>query len=268
MKHTFVLLLIIGLAAVAMADGFKLLTSGTEGRPVWIEFDISDAGDTAQVMTFHVREAVNSYPYQCTLNVGGEATVGTWTSPASGTDVAMVCDSMVNEINVNDTASLYVVAANVGDTAFTVTALKKGLAFTAQGVRWHADTLDTVHTQLNITSWSLDSATIPLSTTDGFKTLQGVVILNAEANEYAGLGNADSGALWLYTKNPYGAMIVVDSTAIAAGLPCTLAVEVPEATGDTLLEYDLWLKWLITDSCSDINFADIRYPLWMNLKLK
>lgn len=100
----------------------------------------------------------------------------------------------------------------------------------------------------------------------GFNTLHGRVIMeNAKPNP-AGLGNADSAWLWLYTYMINGDLILVDS-AVKNALPCTLTTVVHSNVGDTLLRSYLQIAYAVYDSLGD-TLATVEYPIKYDITLK
>lgn len=101
---------------------------------------------------------------------------------------------------------------------------------------------------------------------DGYRTLQGYIIVQPALETDAGFGNSDSGYIWLYTSKPgFGRkLLAVDTNA---SLPISLTVTVPQATGDTLLMDNLYLLYRLTDTLNQ-RVANVKYPIYWDLKLK
>lgn len=190
------------------------------------------------------------------------------------TTVAMVCDSLVATCNAADSGADFVTAYD-STTFYIIQSDDKGLPFFVQdagALGFHADTLDTTHTQLNVTSRMIGNDTVHVGNVAGFATLQGKIVLfdcavTPENATTGCLGNDDSARIWLYTDRA-GELFLVDS-GLYASPPCTLNVEVPRVTGDTLLEHDLYIRYWWDDSCTDVTTADNAiYPIYWDIKLK
>ena len=181
---------------------------------------------------------------------------GVLDTASSITTIAMVCDSMPATVAATDSIKDHYTAANDGDTVWTLTANKKGRYFIADV----ADTsLDTAWVTVNKESWSSTKDTIDLNILV-FKDrhvngLYGKFILKASSDTVHGIGDADSGFLYLYTT--FDGQYYQLATDSSEGLPCTLRVAIGrDTTGgsidpDTLFKTGLSIGYKINDSCSD-----------------
>lgn len=224
---------------------------------------ITDAGDSALVIAVTPLAvgvgAYNSYVYLDTFltNADKDTAAVTWTSPATGTTVAMICDSMVKYINAG-TCGTYLTADDA-TTHFHITSDRKGLAFQILSSADTVLTNDTATTTPNKTSWGTTVDTLWL--TNDMLDYNGLyarfIVRNPLASSgytsnSVGAGVADSctvviasamssGQTGLYAKH-------LDSNAIAA-LPCSLKVSRPYvAANDSLLLEQLFLIITVKDT--------------------
>lgn len=128
-----------------------------------------------------------------------------------------------------------------------------------------AGTLSAVVTTDGAGDSTFASGTFSVANTQGFRTLQFKAKLDDAVPAYGGLGKSDSGWLWLYSV--LGSERVLIDSAVSAGLPCSLLVNLHSNVGDTLLRNLLDLDWQVYDSLGDSSF-DATYPVRFNLKLK
>lgn len=258
-KSALVLLVVI----LCMSTIYAVGGGKVEHRATTASLTVTDSGDSAKVYKINAFAAVDDQDYIDTFHadwVGEFDSVVTWTAPSTGTDVAMVVDSMVSYINENDSISKYVVAANSGDTVFTITALKKGVAFTCVPGDTSQDTTVLV---ANKVSTSRSTSTVPVAQLvfpeHRFKTIVGSFILNASVYTGHGVGLSDSAYIRL--KTGLGGRSWTIAQDSAASLPCTLYVAIGgDTTGgsvdpDTLFKENLWLEYTLEDSCSDTNMT-------------
>lgn len=192
---------------------------------------------------------------------------------------AMVCDSMVVKVNADDTASVYVTAANSGDTAFTITSNDNGLGFSY----FSDDFADTVSTQGNVTSWSTNWDTlqldIPLMDL-GFQVTDMWlrVTLNACSVTAQGLGNSDSCEMKLYSAigrtlakqngrdSVLGDTLVMIRHDTGTTIPYTLVLDTSSI--ETSLLERLVLEYLIADSATDSIMHNLRYHITYDVILR
>ncbi len=183
--------------------------------------------------------------------------------------IEMVCDSMAAYINAFDTVSNHVTAVNSGDSGYTVTADKKGEAFTGQV----GDTAqDTTLTQANVTSLTVSVDTFPVvGDTRGKKSLSASILIdpNPGSAADAGIGNDDSGYIYVY--GVYENMGFADTWKLldshrTDGLPTSLSFRVPDDVGDTTLGTQIWMVTKIYDSCTDVNDT-LTYTLRYDFRL-
>ncbi len=178
------------------------------------------------------------------------------------TSVADVCDSMPVYINALDSARFWA-AADV-DSNYTITGNKNNAGIWFFAV--YTDTAqDTTHGADSVSSISKDSGTVSLDRVQGFKHIDGQVIVNASYSAYAGLGNADSGIVTVYTSGPTGRFIIAVDTCAAP--PCTCDVMLHSNVGDTLLRRQIEFHWYIDDTVSDTTLT-VYFPAWWDLQLK
>ena len=102
--------------------------------------------------------------------------------------------------------------------------------------------------------------------TRGFTGLYAQIIISPAFPTQAGLGNADTGWVWLYTIGDGGNSYLVDS-AWSAGLPCTLLTVLHSNVGDTLLRDMLRIDVEIEDTLGD-DTSTVLYPVAWKIKLK
>ncbi len=224
---------------------------------------IDDSGDTAMVIAITPSAvgtgAYNSYAYLDTFltNADTDTAAVTWTSPATGTTVAMICDSMVKYINAASCGTY--LTAEDSTTYFKVTSDRKGLAFK---ILSSADTVltdDTATSVPNKTSWGTTIDTLWL--TNDMLDYNGLyarfILRNPLASSgytalSAGAGAADSGTMVLVSAMSSGQSGMyakhLDSNAIAV-LPCSLKVSRPYvAANDSLLLEQLFLIITVKDT--------------------
>jgi len=135
-----------------------------------------------------------------------------------------------------------------------VTSDKKGVVFTIDV----ADTLmDTAYVQANVTSVTTASDSFPIANVEGQRSLHASVLIDPNpAGAADGVGNDDSGYIWLYgmfLNDRFADTWKLLDSHRTDGLPTTLTVRLADDVGDTLLEDQIWLKWNIYDSCTDAN---------------
>jgi hypothetical protein len=197
-----------------------------------------------------------------TLDLGDSLTEG----QRDSTNIEMVCDSMVALLNTDSASggfSEYVTAANLTDTAYTITADKKGrflkvsIGDTAQDTTQQQDTVSSVSTKTD---------TIGLGVTGGFRTLTGRIIMRPGRSGKAGFGLSDTASIWLETYSETGLINILDSVH-AGQAPCTLDVVINRTRGDTLLYPYLRIRAYVEDSTTDTT-VDVVYPIWFDLTLK
>lgn len=193
-----------------------------------------------------------------TLYLGDSLTEG----QRDSCDIKMVVDSMVDKINA-DSIGGYVTAANLTDTAYTVTSDLKGRIFSI----FFADTAqDTTIQVANKKSVSTKTDTIGLGVTVGFKTLSGRIIIRPGRSIVSGFGSSDTASIWLETYSETGLINVLDSVH-AGQIPCTVDVIISRARGDTLLYPYLRIRAYVEDSTTDTTMTVV-YPIWFDLTLK
>ena len=199
------------------------------------------------------------------------STDSTDTASQNPLSIAVAIDSLVATANAADSGADYVTASD-STTYYMITSDDKGLPFFLQAASgFHADTLDTTHTQLNVVSRFIADDTVLVGASDGFSTLQGRVILRdgvtPEALSSGCLKNDDSARVWVYA-NRGGSFYLVDS-GLCAAIPCTLDVEIPGVVGDTLLEHDLYVRFWRDDSCTANTTPDTyTQNIYWDFKLK
>jgi hypothetical protein len=184
------------------------------------------------------------------------------------TTVGMVCDSMNAAINAALSAVLSSVIHATEDS-FLVTSDDPGLPFTVYFGDSISDNGDTVHGQLNVTSYS--------GKTDTIKNLVGLIrsdgnlypeiiriVLKPCTTTAQGLGLSDSGYLWLWTVFADEYHLLKADTC--AELPCTLRL--PYASvDDSLFKQKLALGWRIADTTSDSVMIVLEYDIDVNYTL-
>ncbi|MCK5605649.1 hypothetical protein KAR91_27390 [Candidatus Pacearchaeota archaeon] len=181
-----------------------------------------------------------------TLDLGDSLTEG----QRDSCDIEMVVDSMVAKINA-DSIGGYVTAANLTDTAYTVTSDVKGRMFTVK----FADTAqDTTIQVANKTSWSSTTDTISLNKlTYPEHTYRGMYAkfkILPSAVTTAGLGLVDSGLLRL-TSDFIGIHKNLANDSLAA-LPCSLVIKLPPTlAADTIFLENVHLVYTIKDSLTE-----------------
>jgi len=224
---------------------------------------ITDAGDTAMNMAITPLAvgtgAYNSYAFTDTFltNADKDTAEIIWTSPATGTTVAMICDSMVKYINAG-TCGTYLTAED-STTYFKITSDRKGLSFKILSTADTILTNDTATAIPNKTSWGTTTDTLWITTNlldyDG---LYGRVIIrnplasSGYTSSSVGSGNADSCTVVLVSAMSSGQSGTyskhLDSNAIAA-LPCSLKVSRPYvAANDSLFLEQLFLIITVKDT--------------------
>lgn len=194
-------------------------------------------------------------------------------SHATLATIAMVCDSLVSALT--DSIATYVTVVD-DDTGFTATAVNEGWAFLV----YLGDTAtDTVHTQLNVTSYSTFQDTIDIGRTifDSWHatSIDGRFILSAAADvgdvdtdTILGIGKADSGYLILCYSTNWGALSVAAADT-SATLPCTLAVSVADAEGNNVVfKNEVVLIWRVADTASDTTGMTIDFDIDFDYTLK
>jgi hypothetical protein len=203
-------------------------------------------------------------------------TGGTGTMDTAGTvtTIAMVCDSMVASVNADagldsfltayDSATFYITQSDDAGVLFWDSSLND------------PDTHATVtRSQANVTSNSNRTDTFNLgefmvSLVDGQFRGSGVygdIVLSASSDTNQGLGDSDSGYIWLLTGRPVGSNIIYTVIAqdSANALPCTLHVAVDHAaSNDTILHNYLALAWAVMDTLTDTTMQTT-YPITVDL---
>jgi len=233
---------------------------------------ITDAGDTAMVIAITPSAvgtgAYNSYAYLDTFltNADKDTAAVTWTSPATGTTVAMICDSMVKYINAGSCGTY--LTAEDSTTYFKVTSDRKGLSFK---ILSSADTVltdDTATTVPNKTSWGTTTDTLWLTNNlkdyDGLYArfiLRSPLASSGYTSNSVGAGGSDSATMVLVSAMSVGQSLLyakhLDSNAIAA-LPCSLKVSRPYvAANDSLLLEQLFLIITVKDTMTYPNGRSI-----------
>ena len=178
------------------------------------------------------------------------------------TTIAMVCDSMAATVAATDSIKDHYTAANDGDTVFTLTANKKGKAFTCD----IADTsLDVAEVTANKVSSSETTDSIYIGNTYGYGTMLSKIYVGEDNSPNTGVGVDDSLILWLYSVLAEDKLLL-DSTCCAA-FPGSLMVVADGASTDTLLREGLMVKYLIRDTCTDSNHT-VEYPISWHILLK
>lgn len=178
------------------------------------------------------------------------------------TSVADVCDSMPVYINALDSARFW--TATDEDTAYTIEGNKNNAGIWFFAV--YTDTAqDTTHGADSVSSWSTDSGTVSLDKSRGFKHLDGRIVIGASPSDYAGLGNADSAIVTIYSVGPTGRYIIKVDTC--PQVPCTCDVMLHSNVGDTTLRRQIEFHWYVDDSVTDTTMT-IYHPTWWDLQLK
>ncbi len=180
--------------------------------------------------------------------------------------IASVIDSLVVTANAADSGANYVTASD-STTFYIIQSDDQGLNFFVQAASgFHADTLDTTHTQLNVTSYSGKTDTIDivgLIQRDGnLYPEYSRFILKPCTTTAAGLGLSDSGYLWLYTVFDDEYFLIAADTC--TDLPCTLRVAYDGPVADSLFKAYLALGWRVADSSSDTVLPFLEYPIEVN----
>lgn len=99
----------------------------------------------------------------------------------------------------------------------------------------------------------------------GYKTVLGEIILQSALTADDCVGGSDSAVVKLQTTLD-GNVYTLDSV-LAAAIPCTLSIKIPEAEGDTTLYENLMISCEIMDTCGD-TVLTYEYPLRWKLILK
>jgi len=186
------------------------------------------------------------------------------------TEIWHVCDSMSAALNTAIgtalTSSVDTNESGVVDS-FIVVSDDPGLVFTVYFGDSVSDNADTVHGQLNVTSYSGHTDTIEglmsLVTNDrGSPNLYPEIIsidLSAADDTLAGFGDADSGYLWLYTvfEDEYH-LIACDTVD---SLPVNLRKVYAGPVADSLFKSKLALVWRVADSVSDTIINGITFDI-------
>ncbi len=237
-----------------------------------------DSGTYIKLVSKH-SEAVNTKPWSVSFisSAGAPTDSCDTVSPADTVTIAMVCDSMSAAINANDSISVYAIAANSGDTAYTITALDVGLQFYDSTLN-PADTHGTVtRTQANVTSKSRFGDTVNIiqgagatSSPVDWAGLHGTIIIQASPTTTQGIGLSDSVYMFLSAfRSQAGNMVYsqIDGDSCAA-CPCTLRFLHPATTAgtDTLFKDGVVFHYEIADTASDTT-AKIKYPRYWDFKI-
>lgn len=115
-------------------------------------------------------------------------------------------------------------------------------------------------------TYASGSANLVDNSLEGFKGMMAKIVLRGPISAYAGIGNQDSGWIWLRTYFA-GDTFLLDS-AVANSIPVTLRYELPAAAGtDTLLKDYLIVDWAIFDSLGDTTLA-VKYDISWDINLK
>lgn len=104
---------------------------------------------------------------------------------------------------------------------------------------------------------------------EGFRSIMATVTLRGPISAYPGVGNQDSGWVWL-RAHWAGESVVLDST-VANSIPVTLRYVLSSSPdtlgGDTLLKDYLSVSWAIFDSIGDTTVS-VRYDISWDINLK
>ena len=193
-----------------------------------------------------------------TLKLGTGLTKG----DSTVTTIRSIIGAMVAAINDSTALADTVTAANSGDSVYTITANKKGVAFT---IAIGDTSQDTSKVVANKTSSSATTDTLRIGNTGGYNTLHAKIYIAPEISADAAIGKDDSCIIWLYTTFA-GDSYLADST-ICTDLPCSLQTYIISTIGDTLLRDGIYMKYLLRDTCTD-TIATVTYPVSWNLYLK
>lgn len=259
-------------------------------KALWDAFDdLSDSiqcDDSGTYLKLISQESQVDFGGRWTMQLASSAGAPTdsidTTSAAYITTDTMVTDSMgaiLTSQTSADSAAYYVTA----DDSVTFYMIRSypivGTQFylqTTGALAFHADTLDTTHTQAagagGAQSRFIEDDYIMVGQIDGYSTLQGWVwlgdALKPAAVDAGCMTNDDSARIWVYTSRDNRGKNLIDS-GLCAVIPCSLDVEVPYTTGDTLLEQDLWIRIWRDDSCTQSTTpAAIYHPVKWHFKLK
>lgn len=190
------------------------------------------------------------------------------------TTVAMVCDSMVAKINADDSLALHVLAITIGDTNYYIGSIDTGLIFYARAYgssdtsdHLTADSLhsDSIHFDNVGTGVTRDTGTYTFGLTEGYNVLQSKVVIHPALTPIAGVGNSDSGYIYMFVERAGEKDTIAQDSS--AALPCSLEVQVLPAVGDTLLKDKIGVWWIVQDTFNDTTVT-IEYPMSWDITLK
>ena len=177
------------------------------------------------------------------------------------TTVAMWCDSFMTAINASD-AGDYVTASDSTDSIYVISD-QPGLLF---DIYLGDSTVATDTAQANGTAYSTRQDTFNIGhfmkNDFGADAVIAQIILNASTDTAHGIGEVDSGYVWLYTDLA-GVYYLLDSV-VANSLPCTLYYAV---SLDTLLKDGMWATWRVADTASDATY-EATYSIDVDYLLK
>jgi len=187
-----------------------------------------------------------------------------------------ICDTLVALINGDDSAAVYLTAAVVTDTTFTVTSNDPGVPIHVVSVTG-SDTMAAANTQNNVTSSSQVNDTLieyPISlTSDDFRALgmNGWIILDhySLGDTLYGVGISDSASLWLrmYRVVAGNKMYRTLDSVLCGDIPCTLHVaRIPALANDTVFYEGFYINYYISDTASDV-VLNRRYPIYIDFNL-
>ena len=128
---------------------------------------------------------------------------------------------------------------------------------------------------VEIVTVTLDSAasdstihhdTMFVGTCAGWRTLQSKIVLGDERSSHAGIGNDDSGKIWLYTI--FGGHRYTVDSVFDEGLPCSLITMLHSNVGDSLLKDFIAFDIEVYDSMAADTVMTIDYPVTWEMILK
>ena len=232
--------------------------------------DLVDSFEVLAAITDSITIDDSGSYIKLTADFGTETHGGRWLVHYTGdfdttysrTTVAMFCDSMLAEINAEDTMD-YLLAVDSTDSIY-ITATQPGLLFDIHhdGGLFGSDT-----TTANSTSYSTIQDTFNIGTFShhdmGATSIVGRFVLAASASTAHGLGLSDSGIVRIHTDLAGTYHLLACDTATS--LPVTLYYSI--AAADTTLKDGIWLEYRIADTTSDTSYAP-EYTITVDYLLK
>jgi len=246
---------------------------------VTILADSIDAQDSVTYVKLVSRFSEHNFGARWSVQLGSSAGAPTDsldTTSSVDPTIAIVCEGMVAAVNTAMSGVLTSVTDTNGSgvvDSFIVTSDDPGLAFTVYFGDSISDNGDTLHGQLNVTSYSGHTDTIEerdfisLVSRAGNNLYPEIISIDLSAADdtLAGFGDVDSGYLWLYTVFDDEWHLIACDTVDS--LPVNLRAANAGPVADSLYKTKLAVVWRVADTVSDTVIDNITYTIDINCLL-